>query len=58
MPVSALLVCATLGAGCGTIARKTASGVTSLATGTVKVAGKATGKIAVATIKASGEVAV
>jgi hypothetical protein len=41
-----------LAAGCGTITRKTASGVTSLVTGTVKVAGKATGKVAVATIKA------
>jgi len=58
LSVAALLVCAMLAAGCGTIARKTASGVTSLATGTVKVAGKATGKIAVATIKAGGEVAV
>ena len=52
LSVAALLACAMLAAGCGTIARKTASGVTSLATGTVKVAGKATGKIAVATIKA------
>jgi hypothetical protein len=58
LSVAALLACAMLAAGCGTIARKTASGVTSLATGTVKVAGKATGKIAVATIKAGGEVAV
>ena len=58
LSVAALVVCARLAAGCGTIARKTASGVTSLATGTVKVAGKATGKVAVATIKAGGEVAV
>jgi len=59
LSVAALLACAMLAAGCGTIARKTASGVTSLATGTVKVAGKATGKVAVATIKAAGgEVAV
>ena len=58
LSVAALLVCAMLAAGCGTIARKTATGVTSLATGTVKVAGKATGKVAVATIKAGGEVAV
>ncbi len=53
-----LMVCAILAAGCGTIARKTAGGVTSLATGTVNVAGKATGKVAVATIKAGGTVAV
>ena len=58
LPVAALSACAILAVGCGTIARKTASGVTSLATGTVKVAGKATGKVAVATIKAGGEVAV
>ena len=56
--VAALLTCVSLAAGCGTIARKTASGVTSLATGTVKVAGKATSKVAVATIKAGGDVAV
>ncbi|MDE2643717.1 MAG: hypothetical protein OSB55_13335, partial [Verrucomicrobiota bacterium] len=58
LSVATLLVCAVLAVGCGTIARKTASGVTSLATGTVKMAGKATGKVAVATIKAGGEVAV
>ena len=58
LSVATLLVCAMLAAGCGTITRKTASGVTSLVTGTVKVAGKATGKVAVATIKAGGEVAV
>mgnify|MGYP004224541381 FL=1 len=58
MNVTALLACVLLAAGCGTIARKTASGVTSLATGTVKVAGKATSKVAVATIKAGGDVAV
>ena len=57
-PVAVLLACAVLAGGCGTIARKTVSGVTSLATGTAKVAGKATGKIAVATIKAGGQVAV
>ena len=56
--VSALLSCLFLVAGCGSIARKTAKGVTSLATGTVKVAGKATGKVAVATIKTGGQVAV
>ena len=56
--VTALLAYLLLAAGCGTIARKTASGVTSLATGTVKVAGKATGKVAVATIKVGGDVAV
>ncbi len=56
--VTVLLACVLLAAGCGTIVRKTASGVTSLATGTVKVAGKATGKVAVATIKAGGDVAV
>ena len=57
LSVATLLVCVLLAAGCGTIARKTASGVTSLATGTIKIAGKATGKIAVATIKASGQAA-
>ncbi|MEC8987780.1 MAG: hypothetical protein VYB66_00940 [Verrucomicrobiota bacterium] len=57
LSVAALLACVLLAAGCGTIARKTASGVTSLATGTIKIAGKATGKIAVATIKASGQAA-
>ena len=56
--VAALLACVSLAAGCGTIARKTAKGVMSLATGTVKVAGKATGKVAVATVKAGGDVAV
>ena len=57
LSVATLLVCVLMAAGCGTIARKTASGVTSLATGTIKIAGKATGKIAVATIKASGQAA-
>ena len=57
LSVAAVLACVLLAAGCGTIARKTASGVTSLATGTIKIAGKATGKIAVATIKASGQAA-
>ncbi len=55
---TALLVCVVLTVGCGTIARKTTDGVISLAAGTVKVAGKATGKVAVATIKAGGDVAV
>ena len=58
MFAAVLSACVVMAAGCGTIARKTVSGVTSLATGTVKVAGKATGKVAVATIKAGGEVAV
>ena len=58
LPATALLVCVVLAAGCGTIARKTVSGVTSMATGMVKIVGKATGKVAVATIKAGGEVAV
>ena len=58
LPAASLLACVVLAAGCGTIVKKTVSGVTSLATGTVKVAGKATGKIAVATIKAGGQVAV
>ncbi|MAE31984.1 MAG: hypothetical protein CMO43_10420 [Verrucomicrobiales bacterium] len=58
LSVTALLAYLLLAVGCGTIARKTASGVTSLATGTVKVAGKATGKVAVATVKAGGDVAV
>ncbi|MDP7179364.1 MAG: hypothetical protein QF749_13855, partial [Verrucomicrobiota bacterium] len=58
MSVATLLACVSLAAGCGTIVRKTAKGVTSLATGTVKVAGKATGKVAVATVKAGGDVAV
>ena len=57
LSVAALLACVLLAVGCGTIARKTASGVTSLATGTIKIAGKATGKVAVATIKASGQAA-
>ena len=57
-PAASLLACVVLAGGCGTIVKKTAKGVTSLATGTVKVAGKATGKVAVATIKAGGEVAV
>ena len=57
MSVAALLACVLLAVGCGTIARITARGVTSLATGTIKIAGKATGKIAVATIKASGQAA-
>ena len=58
MPAASLLACVVLAAGCGTIVKKTVSGVTSLATGTVKVAGKATGTIAAATIKAGGQVAV
>ena len=58
MSVTALLAYLLLAVGCGTIARKTASGVTSLATGTVKVAGKATSKVAVATVKVGGDVAV
>ena len=58
LPAAVLLICAILATGCGTIARKTVSGVTSLATGTVKIAGKTTGKVAVATIKAGGQVAV
>ena len=58
LPAASLLACVVLAAGCGTIVKKTVSGVTSLATGTVKVAGKATGTIAVATIKAGGQVAV
>ena len=57
MPVAPLLACVLLTSGCGTIARKTASGMTSLATGTIKIAGKATGKVAVATIKAGGQAA-
>ena len=57
MSTTALSACVLLAAGCGTIARKTASGVTSLATGTIKIAGKATGKVAVATIKAGGQAA-
>ncbi|MEE2947963.1 MAG: hypothetical protein VX392_06570 [Verrucomicrobiota bacterium] len=56
--VAALLLCLLFAAGCGTIAQKTAKGFTSLATGTVKVAGKATSKVAVSTIKAGGEVVV
>ena len=43
LPAASLLACVVLAAGCGTIVKKTAKGVTSLATGTVKVAGKATG---------------
>ena len=58
LPAASLLACVVLAGGCGTIVKKTVSGVTSLATGTVKVAGKATGTIAVATIKAGGQVAV
>ena len=58
MPAASLLACVVLAAGCGTIVKKTAKGVTSLATGTVKVAGKATGTIAVATIKTGGQVAI
>ncbi|MFQ3168817.1 MAG: hypothetical protein ACI8QI_001371 [Limisphaerales bacterium] len=58
LPAASLLVCAVLASGCGTIVKKTVKGVTSLATGTVKVAGKATSTIAVATIKAGGQVAV
>jgi hypothetical protein len=58
LPAAVLLICAILATGCGTIARKTVSGVTSLATGTVKIAGKTTGKVAVATIKAGGQVVV
>ena len=57
LPAAVLLICAILATGCGTIARKTVSGVTSLATGTVKIAGKTTGKVAVATIKAGGQAA-
>ena len=57
MFAAVLSACVLLAAGCGTIARKTASGVTSLATGTIKIAGKATGKVAVATIKAGGQAA-
>jgi len=53
LPTASLLVCAVLAVGCGTIVKKTAKGVTSLATGTVKIAGKATG-----TIKTSGQVAI
>ena len=58
LSATALLVCTALTVSCGTIARKTTDGVTSLATGTVKVAGKLTGKIAVATVKTGGKVAV
>jgi len=58
LPTASLLVCAVLAVGCGTIVKKTAKGVTSLATGTVKIAGKATGTIAVATIKTGGQVAI
>ena len=55
---SILLAFMAISTGCSSIAEKTASGVTSLATGTIKIAGKATGKVAVATIKAGGQVAV
>ena len=58
MNVTALLACVSLAAGCGTIVRKTAKGVTSLATDTLKVAGKAPGKVAVATVNAGGDVSV
>ena len=57
MFAAVLSACVVLAAGCGTIARKTVSGVTSIATGTIKIAGKATGKVAVATIKAGGQAA-
>ncbi|MBO61507.1 MAG: hypothetical protein CMO63_06005 [Verrucomicrobiales bacterium] len=43
--------------GCETAARKTASGVSRLATSAVKTTGKAAGKLAVATVKAGGKVA-
>ena len=52
---SILLAFMAISTGCSSIAEKTASGVTSLATGTIKIAGKATGKVAVATIKAGGQ---
>ena len=54
---SILLAFMAISTGCSSIAEKTASGVTSLATGTIKIAGKATGKVAVATIKAGGQAA-